>query len=87
MLKAETASTTPRSTQELREIALIKNDPPHGIERIPSIVVFDGGVPIKTSDGYHLGGIGVSGATATDDGKCARAGVRAIKEDLKNSTK
>jgi len=78
MLKAETASTTPRSTQELREIALIKNDPPHGIERIPSI---------KTSDGYHLGGIGVSGATATDDGKCARAGVRAIKEDLKNSTK
>jgi uncharacterized protein GlcG (DUF336 family) len=83
LLKAESASTTPISTNQMRKVALEYNDPPHGIERVPGIVVFDGGEPIKTAGGYQIGGIGVSGSIAANDGACARTAVAAIAADLK----
>lgn len=82
LLKAETASTTPFSTLDLRRIALEENDLPHGIELVPGIVVFDGGVPIRTAEGLQIGGIGVSGSSAGNDGECARAAVQVIEADL-----
>ncbi|MFN3613211.1 MAG: GlcG/HbpS family heme-binding protein [Rubrimonas sp.] len=82
MLKAETAATTGRSTLDLRHIALIDSDPPHGIERLPGIVVIEGGEPIFTSGRVLVGGIGISGATPAQDGECARAAIAAIADQL-----
>ena len=36
-----------------------------------------------SGDGYHLGGIGVSGDTGANDAICAQAGIDAAAEDLK----
>lgn len=82
MLKAGTAATTGRSTLDLRRIALIESDPPHGIERAPGIIIIEGGEPIFTKSGALIGGIGVSGATPAQDGECARAGIAAISDAL-----
>lgn len=78
MMKAETAATTGRSTLDLRRLALIDSDPPHGIERIPGIVIIEGGEPVMAKDGALIGGVGVSGATPAQDGACARAAIEAI---------
>lgn len=43
----------------------------------------EGGVPVYSTEGVLLGGIGVSGASAADDAKCARAGL--AKAGLKDS--
>ncbi|WP_341644040.1 GlcG/HbpS family heme-binding protein [Thauera sp. SDU_THAU2] len=51
-----------------------------GFSARPRLVVFGGGLPIR-SGGVLLGGIGVSGATEEQDGICARAGLRAIGAD------
>lgn len=80
--KAGTAAMTGRSTLDLRRIALIDSDPPHGIERLPGIVVIEGGEPIFTRERVLLGGIGVSGATPAQDGECARAAIAAIADHL-----
>lgn len=82
MLKAQTAATTGRSTLDLRRIALVDSDPPHGIERLPGIVVIEGGEPIFTSSRALVGGIGVSGAAPAQDGECARAAIAAIADRL-----
>ena len=54
-----------------------------GIAYIPGIATFEGGLPIMTADGKHIGSIGVSGASAEQDGICAQAGIDAVKNDLK----
>lgn len=82
MLKAHTVATTGRSTLDLRRIALIESDAPHGIERLPGIVVIEGGEPIFTADRALVGGIGVSGATPAQDGECAGAAIAAIAGQL-----
>jgi uncharacterized protein GlcG (DUF336 family) len=42
-----------------------------------------GGLPIVTGSGKPLGGIGVSGAPAEVDEKCAQAGIDAVAEELR----
>ncbi len=54
-----------------------------GIAHVPGIVTFEGGVPIKTAGGEHVGAVGVSGGTAEQDGICAQAGLDLVKDDLK----
>jgi len=54
-----------------------------GIAHIPGIATFEGGLPIMTADGKHIGSSGVSGASAEQDGICAQAGIDAVKNDLK----
>jgi uncharacterized protein GlcG (DUF336 family) len=78
-LKANTSSNFPFSTKQVGEIT--KNIP--GIAFVPGIVTFEGGLPIKTGGGEHIGAIGVSGGTAEQDGMCAQAGLDAVKDDLK----
>jgi glc operon protein GlcG len=43
----------------------------------PDIATVPGGLPIKTKDGFVIGGIGVSGAASSVDVKCAEAGLQA----------
>jgi len=78
-LKANTSANFPFPTKMLGEIA--QKVP--GIAFVPGIVTFEGGVPIKTGGGEHIGSIGVSGASAEQDGQCAQAGLDAVKDDLK----
>ena len=40
-------------------------------------------LPIMSGDGYHLGGIGVSGDSGANDAICAQAGIDAAADDLK----
>lgn len=51
-----------------------------GFSAQPGLIVFGGGLPIRTQ-GQLIGGIGVSGASAQQDEACARAGLRAIGAD------
>jgi uncharacterized protein GlcG (DUF336 family) len=53
-----------------------------GIRHIPGVVMVGGGVPIEAG-GTIIGAVGVSGAPSgeADDG-CARAGIKAIADDL-----
>lgn len=79
-LKANTSASFPFSTKKLGEIAAQRVP---GIVHVPGLVTFEGGLPIITASGEHIGAIGVSGATADQDGMCAQAGLDAVKDDLK----
>lgn len=78
-LKANTSTMFPFPTKTLGEIA--QRVP--GIAFVPGLVTFEGGLPIKTTGGEHIGAVGVSGATGEQDGVCAQAGLDAVKDDLK----
>src|SRR5882762_1347113 len=78
-LKAATSAGLPFSTKQIGEIAAKVP----GIAFVPGIVTFEGGLPILTGDGKHIGSIGVSGASAEQDGMCAQVGLDAVKSDLK----
>lgn len=47
-----------------------------GFSNQPRLIVFGGGLPVGS--GEWLGGIGVSGASESEDEECARAGLAAI---------
>jgi glc operon protein GlcG len=79
-MKAFTAVAMEKSTAEVGEIS--KAETP-GIELVPNLIKFGGGIPIRNSRGQILGGIGVSGASKEDDAACAQAGVDAVKAMLK----
>lgn len=77
-LKANTSAQFPFSSKMMGEIA--QKIP--GIAHVPGIVTFEGGLPIMAGNGDQVGSIGVSGASAADDGLCAQAGIDAVKADL-----
>ena len=77
-LKANTSASFPFSTKLIGEIA--QKIP--GIAHVPGIVTFEGGLPIVAGNGDQVGSIGVSGASAEDDGLCAQAAIDAVKADL-----
>lgn len=80
-LKALTSASVPLSTKALGEKnAPLANQP---YSNVPGIVLLEGGLPIITQEGQHVGSIGVSGATSDVDGLCAQAGLDKIKEVLK----
>jgi glc operon protein GlcG len=82
-LKAMTSSSIPLSTKALAERnASLENSP---YLAVPGIVLLEGGVPIFTKEGQHVGAIGVSGATPEMDGLCAQAGLDKLKDSLRPS--
>ena len=81
-LKAESAATTPVSTAQLADAVFAEGSPLRGIELIGGLTTVEGGVTTRTRGGYHIGGVGVSGASPAQDGRCARAAADAIAEAL-----
>ncbi|MEM7467546.1 MAG: heme-binding protein [Pseudomonadota bacterium] len=81
-LKARTSAGMPRSTRALGELNYSK-DHPYGIEQVPGLVIFPGGLPILTASGQQIGGIGVSGATGDQDEECAQVALDAVADLLK----
>jgi glc operon protein GlcG len=78
-MKAHTSAGVPFSSRKFGEIS--KAIP--GLEMIPNTALFAGGLPIVTASGAHIGGIGVSGASADQDEECAQAALDAVKDVLK----
>ena len=78
-MKAFTAVAMEKSTAEVGEIS--KGETP-GIDLVPNLIKFGGGIPIKNAKGQILGGIGVSGASKEDDATVAQAGLDAVKAML-----
>ena len=78
-MKAFTAVAMEKSTADVGEVS--KAETP-GIELVPNLIKFGGGIPIKNAKGQILGGIGVSGASKEDDATCAQAGLDAVKAML-----
>ena len=76
--KATTSAGLPFSTKAIAEIAAKLP----GVALIPGVSIIEGGLPILTAKGQLIGAIGVSGATAEQDGICAQAALDAIKNDL-----
>ena len=81
-LKGHTSAGLPRTTRDLGKLNYSYGDRPLGIEEVPGFVIFPGGVPIITNDGYQVGGVGVSGATGDQDEECAKVGIAAISAML-----
>lgn len=79
-LKAHTSASIPITTKALGERNENMKNLPY--LAVPGIVLLEGGLPIITKDGQHIGAIGVSGASPELDGICAQAGLEAISEDL-----
>lgn len=49
-----------------------------GFSNQPRLIVFGGGLPVPGEGSEWIGGIGVSGASESEDEECARAGLAAI---------
>jgi uncharacterized protein GlcG (DUF336 family) len=58
---------------------LVKDEPPllHGIVKTDRLIIFGGGVPLR-SEGEVVGGIGVSGGSTEQDREIAEAGAAVI---------
>ena len=80
ILEANTSAGFPFPTKFLAELAATRVP---GIAHVPGIATFEGGLPVKTAAGIHIGSIGVSGARGDQDGECAQVGIDAIANDLK----
>src|SRR5579863_4753306 len=79
-LKAMTSASIPISTKALAERNKSMDNSPYS--SVPGMVFLEGGLPIITKDGQHIGSIGISGANPELDGICAQAGLDAVEEDL-----
>lgn len=79
-LKALTSASIPISTKALAERNQDLANLPY--LSVPGIVLLEGGMPIITKDGQHIGSIGISGANPELDGICAQAGIDAIATHL-----
>jgi uncharacterized protein GlcG (DUF336 family) len=78
--KAESSARAPVSTRKWGEFAQVVK----GLELVPGMVSFAGGLPIMTSSGSHLGGVGVSGGMPDQDEQCAQAGLDSVRNLLKD---
>ena len=79
-LKALTCASIPISTKALAQRNEKLENKPY--LAVPGIVLLEGGLPIITRDGQHVGAIGISGANPELDGICAEAALDAIADDL-----
>jgi len=79
--KARSSALSPRSTKEWGEMAFANG--PSAAAFVPGLNYFEGGLPIMTAVGDHVGGIGVSGDTGANDAICAQAGIDAAVADLR----
>jgi len=75
-LKGKTSAGLPYTTKELAQMAFNGENKNQGIATIPNVALLPGGVPILLKDGYHLGGVGVSGSSGTNDEECAKSAVK-----------
>lgn len=74
LAKARSAAAFRRPTREMAEWVAGGNV---SVMALPGLVPVEGGIPLVV-DGQVVGAVGVSGATARQDGEAAQAGVAAL---------
>ncbi|MDA9905004.1 heme-binding protein [Hyphomicrobiales bacterium] len=79
-LKGKTSAGLPYSTAELRDMAFEGDSANNGILTLPGVILIKGGVPIILDDGYHIGGVGVSGDSGGNDENCAKIAADVAKK-------
>jgi glc operon protein GlcG len=79
MAKAESAARFRFPSAEIG--GWVKGNPAVG--HVPGLLGVRGGLPISTASAQPLGGIGVSGAPAEMDERCAQAGIDAVAAELR----
>ena len=83
--KAVSSARIPFPTRLIGELAFGKDGNPAplpGVAHSPGLVAFAGGLPISTIDGVLIGAIGVSGASADEDERCALVAIESIADQL-----
>lgn len=84
MAKASTSAKIPRPTKQLADFAYANPEQsPGAIAFVPGIALFEGGLPIMTEGGVHIGGVGVSGSSGANDAICGQAGLDAVQDQLR----
>ena len=78
--KAWTSVSFRVDTMEMAELTA-PGEELSGARHIPGTMMLGGGVPIEAA-GSVVGAVGVSGATASGDDACARAGIEEIQADI-----
>ena len=84
--KAKSAVLIPYPTKKIEELVYGTEDSAPrvpGLGTVDFLVPFAGGLPIITSSGELIGGIGISGATSSQDEECAIAAIDNVRELLK----
>ncbi|MEQ9465469.1 MAG: heme-binding protein [Haliea sp.] len=74
-IKGRTAAVTALATSELAKVEFADAARPLGVRDAGGLTIVQGGVPVQSASGQHLGGFGVSGAPAAQDEACGLAGV------------
>ncbi|MDN7141491.1 heme-binding protein [Pseudomonas sp. JQ170] len=77
-LKASTSAQFPVSTKVLAERSA--GLPANPYASIPGFLLLEGGLPIMSKSGTHIGGIGISGATPELDGQFAQAAIDQLNQ-------
>jgi len=72
-MKAYTAASAPISTEKLAEVNAAH--PIHAFSNIPGFLLLTGGIPLFSSSGEHIGGIGIGGGSSEQDETCAQAAI------------
>ena len=78
-IKGRTAAITALATGELAKIEYAESARPMGIPQLGTLTIVQGGVPVQSVSGQHIGGFGISGAPAVHDEACGRAGVEKMQ--------
>ncbi|MES0884404.1 GlcG/HbpS family heme-binding protein [Roseibium sp. SCP14] len=84
--KAKTSAIFPYPTHEWQPLIYgEEGEEPilRGVEHMPTIAIFGGGVPIITADGHHIGAIGVGGASPKEETECGNAAIEAASDILR----
>lgn len=76
-MKAFTSASVPFSTKQIAD--LVAGDPNHALTAVPGFLLLEGGLPIISESGVHIGGIGVGGGSGEQDAQCAQAGLDKLK--------
>ncbi|MBH3430053.1 heme-binding protein [Pseudomonas alkylphenolica] len=77
-LKASTSAHFPVSTKVLAERSTGFASNPYAA--IPGFLLLEGGLPIMSKNGVHIGGIGISGATPELDAAFAQAAINRLNQ-------
>lgn len=77
-LKASTSAHFPVSTKVLAERSAKFASNPYAA--IPGFLLLEGGLPIMSKSGVHIGGIGISGATPELDAAFAQAAIDRLNQ-------
>jgi len=81
--KASSAARFIWPTSQVAGMAFNQESGPTAMAFLPGTIPVAGGLPITTASGQLIGGIGVSGGMPNQDEECARAGLDAVKDDLR----